>query len=82
MPLYYSLRALSTSPELGKRRDAVDRELRTLSEFLLRAAQKQEGDPLFSAIERLRAALGSAGGAKRSEPPLASKPSRVKRPRR
>ena len=62
MPLYYSLRALSTSPELGKQRDAVERELGEIGEFLLGRAGKQEGDPLFSAIGKIRAALGSARG--------------------
>ena len=66
MPLRYSLRALSTAPELVSRRDDVDRELRAISEFLLGAAGKQETDPLFSAIERVRAALRSVGPVERS----------------
>lgn len=64
MPLHYSLRALRTAPELVSRRDDVERELRAITEFLLGAGGKQKTDPLFSAIERVRAAIGPAGGGK------------------
>jgi hypothetical protein len=60
MPLHYSLRSLSTVAELGKQRDEVERELRAIGDFLLETAKKQKSDPLFSAIDRVRAALESA----------------------
>jgi hypothetical protein len=61
MPLHYSLRALSTAPELDSRRDDVERELGAISKFLLDVAGKQKTDPLFSAIKQVRKTLGSAG---------------------
>lgn len=83
MPLHYSLRALSTAPEFGRQRDEVERELRAISEFLLKAADKKKTDPLFSAIERVRAVLkGSVNRAKRSKAAVAGKSSRVRWVRR
>ena len=68
MPLHYSLRALSSAPELSRQRDKVERELLAISEFLLKAGAKKKIDPLFSAIERVRAALkGSMNATKTSK---------------
>ena len=61
MPLHYSLRALSTAPELGSRREDVERELGAISKFLLDVAGKQKTDPLFSAIKQVRKALAAVG---------------------
>lgn len=63
MPLHYSLRALSTSPGLGSHRDEVKRLLKEVNDFLLhtkhskKSQQEAHEDPLFSALERVRAAL-------------------------
>jgi hypothetical protein len=62
MPLHYALRALSAAPDLDKRREEVERELLAFGDFLRNAAGKHDSDPLFSAIERVRAASGSVGG--------------------
>jgi hypothetical protein len=67
MPLHYSLRALSTVRGLGSRRHDVEQLLGEINEFLLRTKPRPEGskkedDPLFKAIERVRAALGSVNG--------------------
>ena len=67
MPLHYSLRALSTIPEFGSRRDDIESELRAIEKFLLDAAGKQKSDPLFSAIDRMLAKLGSMGNGERSK---------------
>jgi hypothetical protein len=80
MPLHYSLRALSSAAELGSRRADVERELQAIGEFLLKRAGKKKDDPLFSAIDRVRAALGSPGAPKRSK--AVGRVSRVTRARR
>lgn len=64
MPLHYSLRALSTAPDLVNRRDDIERQLGEITEFLLGNGGKQQTDPLFSAIERVRAAIGSPSSSK------------------
>ncbi len=62
MPLYYSLRALSGAPEVG-RRNEVESELQAINEFLRKLVGKQDSDPLFSVIQRVREKLGPVAGA-------------------
>ncbi len=74
MPLHYSLRALSKSPELASQRDEVERELQRIVEFLLGTAGKTKTDRLFSAIERVQTALeSSVAGTDSSKAAIASK---------
>jgi len=67
MPLYYSLRALSTTPDLKNPPDDVKRELEEIRKFLLHTKprpkdSKNEDDPLFKVIDQVRARLDSVGG--------------------
>jgi len=67
MALYYSLRALSKAGKLGRQRAVIERELRAIEEFLLKGAGKEKSDPLFSATERVRAALRGPPAQKKSK---------------
>lgn len=78
MPLHYSLRALSASAQLGRNRDDVERELRAIREFLLDRGGKQSNDPLFSAIDRVRAAARAMQGQKGPKHPKKSPSSRTR----
>jgi hypothetical protein len=67
MPLYYSLRALSTAPQL-ENSEEVKRELEEVREFILHRkprpedGSKKEDDPLFKVIDRVRARLDPGSG--------------------
>jgi hypothetical protein len=67
MPLYYSLRALSTAPDLKSLPDDVKRQLEEIRKFLLHTKprpkdSKKEDDPLFKVIGQVRARLGGWRG--------------------